>query len=42
MLASRREKIEYLHHELYRQRIPMVMVFEGGMLPGKGGVETHS
>ena len=29
MLASRQERIEYLHHELYRQRIPMVMVYEG-------------
>ena len=37
MLASRQERIEYLHHELYRQRIPMVMVFEGWDASGKGG-----
>ena len=37
MLASRQERIEYLHHELYRQRIPMVMVYEGWDASGKGG-----
>ena len=36
MLASRQERIEY-HHELYRQRIPMVMVVEGWDASGKGG-----
>ena len=42
MLAVRQEKIEYLHHELYRQRIPMVMVYEGWMLPEKGGIFVGS
>ena len=37
MLAVRQERIEYLHHELYRQRIPMVMVYEGWDASGKGG-----
>ena len=36
MLAVRQERIEYLHHELYRQRIPMVMVYEGWDASGKG------
>ena len=37
MLAVRQERIEYLHHELYRQRIPMVIVYEGWDASGKGG-----
>ena len=37
MLAVRQERIEYLHHELYRQRIPMIMVYEGWDASGKGG-----
>ena len=37
MLTVRQERIEYLHHELYRQRIPMVMVYEGWDASGKGG-----
>ncbi|OUU42760.1 MAG: polyphosphate:AMP phosphotransferase [Verrucomicrobia bacterium TMED56] len=37
MLTVRQERIEYLHHELYRQRLPMVIVYEGWDASGKGG-----
>ena len=36
-LESRQDRIEELHHELYRLRIPLVIVYEGWDASGKGG-----
>ena len=37
MLGSRQQKIQDLHHEVYRLRIPVVIVYEGWDAAGKGG-----
>ena len=36
-LESRQARIQELHHELYRLRIPLVIVYEGWDASGKGG-----
>ena len=36
-LESRQDRIQELHHELYRLRIPLVIVYEGWDASGKGG-----
>ena len=36
MLVSRQHKIQDLHHEVYRLRIPVVIVYEGWDAAGKG------
>jgi polyphosphate:AMP phosphotransferase len=36
-LESRQSRIQELHHELYRLRIPLVIVYEGWDASGKGG-----
>ena len=36
-LESRQIRIQELHHELYRLRIPLVIVYEGWDASGKGG-----
>jgi polyphosphate kinase 2 (PPK2 family) len=36
-LKVRQQKIHALHNELYRLRIPMVIVYEGWDAAGKGG-----
>ena len=38
MLAVRQRKIQDLHHEVYRLRIPVVIVYEGWDAAGKGGI----
>ena len=37
MLTERQRKIQDLHHEVYRLRIPVVIVYEGWDAAGKGG-----
>ena len=37
MLSVRQQKIQDLHHEIYRLRIPVVIVYEGWDAAGKGG-----
>ena len=37
MLQVRQQKIQELHHEVYRLRIPVVIVYEGWDAAGKGG-----
>ena len=37
MLTERQRKIQDLHHEVYRLRIPVVIVYEAGM-PREGEV----
>ena len=37
MLAVRQQRIQDLHHEIYRLRIPVVIVYEGWDAAGKGG-----
>lgn len=37
MLQARQQKIHDLHHEVYRLRIPVVIVYEGWDAAGKGG-----
>ena len=36
-LEARQNRIQELHHELYRLRIPLVLVYEGWDASGKGG-----
>ena len=37
LLEARQRKIQELHHEVYRLRIPVVLVYEGWDAAGKGG-----
>ena len=37
ILEEKQSRVHDLHHEMYRRRIPMVMVYEGWDAAGKGG-----
>ena len=38
IIEEKQARIHDLHHEMYRRRIPMVMVYEGWDAAGKGGI----
>ena len=40
ILEEKQSRVHDLHHEMYRRRIPMVMVYEGWDAAGKGGISA--